>query len=319
MRRTKRPATRIARLRALLATRLGNLLVRATVAALVFLLAGLVVRQARAYAYRLDGFRVTASSLEFVDLPVWADAGVRRVLEPRYFAPLSVSIYDPEAETAVRARIERHPMVREVGPIRLLYPNRAQVRPTLRVPVARVSVWVRGRSGHQLRRTRLLSDDGCLLLRKPYRAYLDGLPYELPSIVGIRQCPPAKVGEIWEDRTERVKEAVAAAALAPRLFRDFRGRVSLVRIDVSRFPATVDTRDDGEVRLVISTPPAKRGDPRIERVVEWGRTERAGANVPWEDDYRTKVRRLWGALTGAHPPRYIDVRWELTGPARTRP
>jgi hypothetical protein len=319
MRRTKRPANRLARLRALLATRAGGLLVRLTVAALVFLLAGIVVRQARAYAYRLDHFRVTASSLEFTGLPEWADARVRRVLQPRYVRPFSVSIYDPDAEATVRARIERHPLVREAGLVRLLYPNRAQVRPTLRVPVAQVSVWVRTRAGHQVQRTRLLSDDGCLLPRRPYGTYLEGLPYELPLVCGIRECAPLDAGEVWEDRTERVQEAVAAAQLAPRLFRDFRGRVTLERVDVSRFPATGASREAGEVRLTIGCPPARRGGPRVERVVEWGRTERAGAEVPWEDDYRTKVRRLWAALTAPHAASYVDVRWELGSPPRTGP
>jgi hypothetical protein len=319
MARRKTPPSRLARLQALLGSGLGHVLVRVTIAALVFLLAGLVMRQARAYTYKLDEFRVGSSTLRFTNLPAWSDERVQRAFEPRMFGPFSVSIYDPDAPAILRARVERHPMVREVREVRLLYPNRAEVQPVLRVPVARVAVWVQGAEGHQVTRWRLLSDDGCLLPRSPYRAYLKGIPFELPVITGIRERAPLEAGEVWEDRTARVKEGVAAARLAGRLFRDLSGRVTVTRIDVSRFPATSENRDGGEVRIYLSCPPERRGGPRVERVVEWGRTERARAEVPWEDDYPTKLHRLRIALTAPAPSTQIDVRWPQGGSGRTTP
>jgi hypothetical protein len=313
----KPPPSHLQRLTALLESRVGTALVRLTVAALVFLLAGIVMRQARAYTYRLDEFRLTRASLEFDGLPDWADGGVRWTLQPRMFASLSVSIYDPTAEQAVRGIVERHPLVREVREVRVLYPNKARVQPVLRVPVAQVAVWTAGPRKTQVRRWRLLSDDGCLLPRGPYKTYLARLPYELPVVTGITERVPLDPGEVWEDRTERVQEAVSAAGVAARLYRDFRGRVHVTRVDVSRFPAPAEAREGGEVRLVLSCPPVKRGGERIDRTVEWGRTDRARGEVAYEDDYRTKFERLRRALNAARTPAYIEVRWDLASGTRT--
>lgn len=310
---------RLVRLRALLESGVGHVLVRLTVGALLFLIAGIVMRQARAYTYRMDGFRVDADSLVFVGLPEWGDARVAQAFEPWRLGAFSVSIYDPEAPELLRAHVLRHPMVGDVRQLRLLYPNRAEVEPVLRVPVARVAVWVQGREGHQVLRSRLLSDDGCLLPRGPYAAYLEGLPHELPHVTGISEQAPLDPGETWEDGSGRVQEAVAGAALAARLFRDLWGRVTVTRIDVARFPAAPEAREAGEVRLVLSCPPASPDGPRVERTVEWGRTDRARADVPWEDDYATKLRRLRVALTAARPPLHVDVRWEAAGALRHIP
>ena len=315
MARKKPPPTRLQRLTALLATRMGHVLVRLTIAALVFLLAGIVMRQARAYTYRLDEFRLTTASLEFAELPAWADSNVRWTLQPSKFNPLSISIYDPEAEGAVRNVVTRHPLVRGVKSVRVLYPNRAQVTPVLRVPVARVAVWRAGARRKQVRRWRLLSDDGCLLPRGPYRHYLAQLPYELPAVSGITENAPLNSDEVWEDRTDRVKEAVSAAAVAARLYRDFRGHITVTRIDVSRFPA--EDRAGGEVRFVLSCPPARRGGERVSRTIEWGRTERARKDVAYEDDYSTKKQRLAQLLTGLRAPAYLDVRDKLLLDTRT--
>ena len=305
----KSPPSRLHRLSALLESRVGHLLVRVTIAALVVLLAGIVMRQARAYTYRLDDFRLSAASIEFAHLPDWADTSVRWTLQPQMFQPLSASIYDPEAESAVRAVVERHPLVREVRTVEVLYPNRARVDAVLRTPVAQVAVWVAGAGRKQVQRLRLLSDDGCLLPRGPYKAYLSHLPYELPVVTGITERVPLDPGEVWEDRTDRVQEAVAAAGLAARLYRDFAGYIRVSRIDVSRFPAA--DRTGGEVRFVISCPPLTRGGERVNRTVEWGRTERARHEVPREDDYDKKMGRLARLLKSKHAPGYLDVRHDF--------
>ncbi len=319
MPRRTQPAGRLERFQALMDSSLGHLLVKVTVASLVFLVAGIVMRQARAYTYRLDDFRVHGKTVEFTGMPDWADSRIAAALEPRMFGPMSVSIYNPDAEDILRARIKRHPMVRSVQEVRLLYPNRARIEPILRVPVARVLFWVKRPKGHQVMRWRLLSNDGCLLPRGPYKGYLEGLPYELPLVSGITEPAPLDPGEVWEDRTERVQEAVAAARVARRLYRDLRGRVTVTRIDVSRFPAESAKREGGEVRLGISCPPETRGGKRVQRTVEWGRTERACAEVFGEDCYEQKLERLRRALTTKRPPRFIDVRWELTAGGRTHP
>jgi hypothetical protein len=285
--------------------------------ALLLLAAGLVMRQARAYAYRLPDFRVTREHLAFEDLPAWADESVRWALQPRMFPDLDVSVFDPRAEALVRSRVARHPLVRSVRGVRVEYPNRAVVRATLRVPVAQVCVVTGG--VHPTRRWRLLSGDGCLLPRSPYRSYLAGRPYPLPTVTGITEDPPRAPGVVWEDRTGRVQEAAYAARLAERMFRDFHGRAWLIQVDVSRFPAVGAAREDGEVRLVVSCPPVRRGGDRVERTVEWGRTERARDQVLYEDDYATKIRRLIRVLTSRDPPRYVDVRDDLCGSRRTGP
>lgn len=318
MARRKPPPTRRERLHDLFDSTLGRVLARGVIAALVFLLAGIVMRQARAYTYRLDDFRVHEEEVNFVGLPDWADAQMQWALQPEMFPDFSISIYDPTAESAVRAHAERHPFVREVESVRVLYPNRAEVTARLRVPVARVRVWFAAPGNTMTQRWRLLSDDGCLLPEAPYKTYLARLPYDLPVVSGLTERAPQDPGEVWEDGSGRVAEGIAAAGLAARIYRDFAGRVAVVRVDVSRFPATPTTRAAGEVRLVISCPP-KAGGARIERTVEWGRTDRARAEVTWEDGYHTKFKRLEAILTSKAPPAFIDVRYKhrLGGDSRT--
>jgi hypothetical protein len=79
---------------------------------------------------------------------------------------------------------------------------------------------------------------------------------------------------------------------------------------VSRFPARARDREDGEVVLTISCPSGREDEPRALRRVQWGRTERARAQVPGEDGYDVKVDRLRTLLTRARPPRDLDVRYE---------
>ncbi len=318
MARRKTPPSRRERLQSLFGSPLGRVLTRLTVGALVFLLAGMVMRQARAYTYKLEDFRVHKEQVAFVELPAWADTHLQSALHPRVFPSLSVSIYDPDAEDIVRHHAERHPLVGAVSDVRVLYPNRATVNARLRLPVAQVAVWVDAAGRKQVRRWRLLSDDGCLLPRSPYKGYLARLPYRLPVVSGITEPRPHDPGEVWEDGSGRVAEGVAAASLAKRIYSDSRGRLAVIRVDVSRFPAALEDRAGGEVRLVLSCPPASPGGARIERTIEWGRTERARAQVRYEDDYTTKFARLKSILTGPNPPGFIDVRYEIPAAGSTR-
>jgi hypothetical protein len=307
-RRAKEPG-RLRRLGDVLSTRGGRLLVKCALASLLFLASGWVVRQGRAYAWRLPDFRVRASGLSLAGLPDWLHPEVKeRIFAPALFAPLDVSVYDGAAEGAIRTRVEAHPMVRRVERVAIRYPNSAVVDTTLRAPVARV--WVPDESAAAGKVERFLSDDGCLLPLGPYASYQATLTFPLPLVTGIRAAPPRRLGETWEDGSESVLEAVAAARLAERLFADFQGRVWVTSIDVSRFPARGHDREGGEVVFTVSCPSGRPEQPRTSRRVQWGRTERARAQVPGEDGYDVKVDRLRTLLTRVRPPSDLDVRYE---------
>ena len=317
MARKKAPPGKIERLHVLFDTTLGRVLVRATLAALVFLLAGIVMRQARAYTYRMDDFRVTPRKVQLAELPAWADRRLQYELQPGHFPRFSVSIYDPEAQDKIRRALTSHPLVQDLQDLRVLYPNTARCTPMLRVPVARVLLWADGHDRRQRRAWRLLSNDGCLLPTAPYAAYLERLPVKLPYVTGITEPLPRRDGVVWEDRMDRVAEAVACARLAQRLYRDFNGQVHVTLIDVERFTPRGERRANGEVRLQLSCPPDEPRGRRVLRTVEWGRSERAARDVPEEDSYQHKVQRLSHVLTGRRIPRDIDVRHNLTVSVRT--
>jgi len=319
MARKKAPAGKIGRLRDLVATSYGRVLVRVTLASLVFLLAGIVMRQARAYTYRMDDFRVGPKNIAFADLPTWADQRVLYYLQPHRISPFSVSIYDPDAEALIGSRLRRHPMVRDVAELKVLYPNGVRCVPILRVPVAWVSVWEDDHRRGQVQRSRhlLLSGDGCLLPTEPYQTCIEQLSYPLPVVRGITETPPRRLGEVWEDRLDRVAEAVSCARLAARLHRDFSGQVMVKTIDVSRFTPTGRARDEGEVRLTLSCPPTRKVGTRVQRIGWWGRSERAGTDVSHEAPYLEKIERLRGLLTSARPARELDVRHPISELGRT--
>ena len=316
------PPGPLERLQRVLQTRPGRMLLRVGVASLVFLGAGLVVRQARAQAYQLEGYRISPATIRFAALPRWADVKIQRLLSPagitRYAGDFSVSVYDPDAHGVLVERLERHPFVRRVREVRVVYPNEAVVDVVLRVPVAKVKFQVR-QGGKKATATALLSDDGCLLAPRAYATYLRGLRRPLPRAVGIRTRPPLRlrggtwrlaVGVPWDDKDDRVAESLAAAELADRIFRDFRGRVVVQEIDVSRFHPDGRHRDQySEVRLKALCPPDARGGSRVLRTIEWGRTEKAGRPVVGEDTTETKLQRLHAQLTRSPVPRPIDVRW----------
>lgn len=325
-RRKSPPPGTLDRLHDLVRSRSGRLLLRMGVGSLVFLAVGLVVSQARAQAYKLPEYRITTNSVQFERLPAWADTPIAKSLSPagisHHTGRFSVSVYDPDAEGLIVERLERHPLIRRVKETVVRYPNEARVRVALRVPVAQVAFKTRG--GRKVRA--LLSDDGCLLDPRPYGTYLRGLPRKLPKIVGINARPPLEkvrgawrlaVGVPWDDKDERVAEALAAAQLSARIFRDFRGRVVIQEIDVRRFHPDGRNRDQySEVRLRALCPPDVRGGPRVVRTIEWGRTELAGRPVVGEDTTETKLRRLRAQLTHAPVPRPLDVRWWDTGTTR---
>jgi hypothetical protein len=319
MARKKAPPGRLERLNVLFGTSLGRGLVRVTLAALVFLLAGIVMRQARAYTYRMDDFRVTPRQVRMVDLPAWADQRVQYALQPSTFRPFSISIYDPDAETKLRRELMGHSMVSRVEKLEVLYPNAARCTPVLRIPVAMAAVWADATGGRkrQKRAYQLLSNDGCTLDPAPYRAYLERLPYPLPVVTGITEDAPNQYGVVWQDRNDRVEEAIAAADLAQRIHRHYGGRITVKSIDVSRFTPDGRLRAGGELRLKLSCPPARKGGPRVLRLVEWGRTERAAMRVSHEDTYAKKMERLVELLGARNCPLEIDVRHHLAGGART--
>jgi hypothetical protein len=284
-----------------MATPIGRVLARAGVLALALLAAGLLMRQARAQAYRLPGYRLGPTSIRFADLPPWADDAVRAALHDTRRLSVSVSVFDAAAEDRIREVVAEHPMVAEVRSVSVEYPNRATVRVGLRTPIAYVQV---GRPPDGT--WRLLSEDRHVLDPAPYRGWLEHYGAPLPWIVGVRTRTPG-VGQAWEDRDEQVAEGVEAAIVAGRLYRDLGGRVVVRAVDVSRFPARPEDRAGGEVRFLLADG----------RVVEWGRTERDPGEAG-EDGYAWKRRRLEAYLTDEtlKGRTRIDVRYRMRFEAR---
>jgi hypothetical protein len=305
-----REAPAAQRLRALLETGLGRWLARVGTAALVLLVIGVVVRQARAHAYRLPAYRLGPTSIRFADLPPWADTGLLRALADPSRLRVDVSVFDPDAEARIREVVSRHPVVREVRRVVVTYPNRATVSVRLRVPRAVVATTVPGETPGEAARTsyELLSDDQHLLDPTPYRGYLAERAVMLPVLVGIRSRPPP-VGEAWRDREEQVAEGAEAARVAARLYRDLGARVLVERIDLSRFPARPEERAEGEIRFHLADG----------SVVEWGRTGRDPAEAG-EDPYAEKLRRLeaWLQDETLRAKKRVDVRYRMRTAAPAR-
>lgn len=301
MARQSPPSGYLDRVRALATTRLGRLLGLSLGGAVLLLLVGTVVREARAYAYGLPNYRIRGASLHFVDLPEALGPLVRSVLQdPRAFSALDVSVFDARAEGVVREQVARHPMVESVGRVEIRHPCRADVRVTLRRPAA----WFRGRWSDGRRGWLLVSADQVRLDPSFYRYTFRRLRVPLPKIVGVREFAPESAGQRWADLEDRVAEGLAAAAVAARLYTDLGGRIVVDRVDVSRFPATPETRHEGEVRFVL----------RDGRQIEWGRTERDLGGVAGEDGYALKLHRLERELLRTRPGdgARIDVRYPLT-------
>jgi hypothetical protein len=294
MPRTPPPPTLYVRSRALAGSPLGRFLVRAAAVAALLLVGGIVMRQARAQAYRLPDYLLTPESLAFEGLPPWADARVEAALRGGDRIAFRVSVFDPAAEERVRAAVALHPLVRRVDEVRVRYPRRVSVRVTLRVPGCRVETPVKRADGRPY--LLLLSTDARRLDERCYEAYLASRP-PLPVLTGLDRIGPPVEGVAWDNLKEQVAEGLAAATVAERLAHDlkFGSERYVARVDVARFPARGE-RKDGEVLLVLSDGTA----------VEWGRTERTRDGD--EDTYETKMRRLGSALRDA-PRRRVDVRF----------
>jgi hypothetical protein len=274
---------------------MGRVLRRVAVVAALLLLSGVVMRQARAQAWRLPECTLTGRSITFEGLPVWADARILAALRQSEHLRLSVSVFDPQAEERIRALLARHPLVRKVEHVRIVYPSRAHVRVALREPACFVQTPGRRPDGrHYLM---LLSADARRLDERVYAGYLSMRP-PLAVLTGVERTAPPVPGVPWDNLKEQVAEGLEAARVADRLWRDLGwGRKRHVaRIDVSRFPSRL--RGGGEVLLVLNDGTA----------VEWGRTERDLAGALEEDGYERKRSRLALALDGS-PARLIDVRF----------
>lgn len=298
MARSSPPTTLRARLGAFLGTPLGRLLLRGLGVALLVLLGGLVVRQARARAFRLEPYRLTPASLCYV--------GLHPALGPELEASLhrvrfSVSVFDDHAEDRIREAVARHPLVAAVHSVRIRYPDRVDVRVGVRQPAA----WFRTRDARGRSGLLLVSRDARLLDAESYRHYLHRPIAPLPEVVGVRASPPRFYGQAWEDLPEQVAEGLAAARVAEWLYRDFNGTLYVRTIDVGAFPAPPDRRRQGEVRLHLHDG----------TIVEWGRTDRDLEGAAGEDPYETKRMRLETerARRGPSGSKRIDVRFRLRG------
>jgi hypothetical protein len=296
MPRAKSPPSLAIRYRALAVSPLGRILARLAMVSALVLVGGLIMRQARAQAYRVPELRLGSDSFVFEGLPPWADARIRTLLEHPAHLPLDASVFDPQAEDRVRAVLARHPIVRRVEDVRILYPRTVRVRVILREP----GCWVRtpyldraGKPFHVL-----LSTDSHRIDERCYAGYL-AQRTPLPVLVGVDRGPLPTAGVPWDNLKEQVAEGLEAARVADRLSRDLAwGRTRHVAaIDVSRFPSP-GSRLAGEVLLVL--------DDGTQ--VDWGRTERDLGGSVEEEVYERKMLRLMQALHGNARGR-IDVRF----------
>ncbi len=298
MARSAPPPTVRERLADHFASPLGRWLLRGLGLAVLVLLGGLVVRQARARVFRLAGYRLGPASLRYVGLHPELGPDVGASLRSVSF---STSVFDADAEARIRETVARHPLVSAVESVEIRYPDRVDVRVVVRRPAA----WFRTRDSRGRSGWVLVSTDGRLLEPESFRYYLRRPRSPLPEIVGVRASPPKLYGQAWEDLPEQVAEGLAAARVADWLYRDFNGTLYVQRIDVSAFPAPPDRRGRGEVRFHLHDG----------TVVEWGRTDRDLDGVMGEDSYVTKRARLETerARLGPRRSRRIDVRFRLRG------
>lgn len=299
MARSKAPPTLLLRSRRLAGSPVGRALVRLSAVAAVLLVTGMVMRQARAQAFRLPDYRLNAASVVFEDLPAWADSRIRAELLDAAHLPIKTSVFDPGAEEHVRTIVSRHPLVRKVHEVRVLYPRRVALKVALRLPACFVEAPFARADGR--RAFLLLSTDGQRLDERCYEGYLAQRP-RLPLLTGVEHSQLPVPGVPWDNLKEQVAEGLAAARVGEQLARDLSwgSAMSLARIDVSRFPSR-GRREGGEVLLLLS-------DGHGEGVVvEWGRTERDLRGAVEEDTYETKKRRLKMALDQGQ--RRIDVRF----------
>ena len=298
MARKAPPPTLRERTAELFASPLGRWLLRGLGLAVLVLVGGLVIRQARARAFRLQGYRLGPGSLHYVGLHPGlgpeVEASLRRVR-------FSVSVFDADAEARIREAVARHPLVAVVRSVEIRYPDRIDVNVVVRQPAA----WFKTRDARERVGLVLVSTDGRLLEPESYRYYLRRPRSPLPEVVGVRAAPPRLYGQAWDDLPEQVAEGLAAARVAEWLYRDFNGTLYVRRIDVSAFPAPPDRRRQGEVRFHLHDG----------TVVEWGRTDRDLDGVAGEDSYALKQARLETERTrgASRRAKRLDVRFRLRG------
>lgn len=311
MARPKEPAepSTLKRVRALFATRTGRVLRGALVASVAFLVASVVVRQARAAVHRMPAYRIGASDVVFVDLPPLVDdrmkAGLLEALGPVWppeaQAPCT---YDAGLDRRLRQLLGAHPMVREVRDVDVRYPRQVRVRAAVRTPLARFRARAQLSSGQGTGIVDVPVDgEGVVLHPDVYAPFLTERQAVL--VTGVEALCPG-VGRRWLDSREQVAEGLAAARVANLLNSELSSvsAPKVVVVDVSGFPATPKRRAQGEVVLVLSDG----------RRVQWGRTERNLSDVTREDSYEAKRDRLVDLLE-ARPtgdPRELDVRFPLS-------
>lgn len=316
MAREKAPADvpTLDRMRALFATRTGRVLRSALVAAVAFLVASLVVRQARAAVHRMPAYRIGASDVSFVDLPPIVDdrmkAGLADALGPVWppddQAPCT---YDAGLERRLRQLLGAHPMVHDVLDVDVRYPSQVRVRATIRTPLARFRARAPLASGRGTGLVDVPVDgDGVVLHPAVYAPFLAGRQAVL--VTGVEALCPG-VGRRWLDSQEQVAEGLAAARVANLLNSELSSVSApmVVVVDVAGFHPTPQRRSRGEVVLVLADG----------RQVQWGRTERNLSDVTREDPYDAKRDRLVDLLEArpAGDRRDLDVRFPLSPrPAR---
>ncbi len=305
MARSKAPPPFSDRVGSLLASATGRWLVRLFGVAVVLLLSGMVVRQARARVWHLPAYRLGPDAVQYLDLPRALGPLVERSLHDRRWLRFDVSVFDGDAEAKIREVIARHPMVAAVRSVVIRYPDRVLVRVRVREPAA----WFRVQDDRGRKGFVLVSTDACVLDPRSYRDYRRRLPVPLPRVHGVSVLPPRRPGQTWQDIDEQVAEGISAARVSARLYRDFNGTLSVKTIDVRRFPAAPELRRDGEVRFRLDSG----------TWVEWGRTERDLKGVAGEDSYEIKQWRLETELSrrGARHGGKVDVRFRLPGEGRS--
>ncbi|MFM8979083.1 MAG: cell division protein FtsQ/DivIB [Planctomycetia bacterium] len=286
-----------ARRHVLLGTRWGRLTLRVGVLAVLLLGIGLVVGKARAQAYAVRENRLGPTSFVFEGLPAWADARISAMLHHQGLLQLDVSVFDPAAEERARGVLARHPLVRRVDDVRIVFPNKVRARVALREPGCWVQTHFVDRQGKPF--CVLLSTDSHRIDERCYAGWLAQRRTPLPLLRGVDRAPLPVPGVPWDNLKEQVAEGLEAARVADRLARDLAwGRTRYVTyIDVSRFPSP-GNRAMGEVLFTLSDG----------TTVDWGRTERDLAGSVEEEGYERKMARLMQALSG--PPRpHVDVRF----------